>query len=351
MGLGILKDKDIRSVLGMAAFGLLAGALFPMEPVRAVDGNDREEHPFLYGTWSGDDEDIMELQEVGAEYKVLPGESLWDISEKLWGDGARYGELIAANEEVSGHPDLIYPGTNLQTGRSGYIVKGEASQGGMQTGDYSFHVPGSWSVGVLSSRTAYANLTLFGSGSETIACQIQNKKEETVLTTQDWESCAEAIRDYVGEHYPEAVSELSFEHYRMGEGEEVYLYSFLWRIDVPETEHSMQIPVCMGIKLTEHMQAEFLGFAGNYDIHGGVRYVTASFQEYEGYDPERSSVNDSNMAIRPEGKWEMKGLCDPFYWAETFFTELMDEKTGNEPEPENLQERMIDRISRPAGRR
>lgn len=79
--------------------------------------------------------------------------------------------------------------------------------------------------------------------------------------------------------------------------------------------------------------------------------MTASFQEYEGYDPERSSVNDSNMAIRPEGKWEMKGLCDPFYWAETFFTELMDEKTGNEPEPESLQERMIDRISRPAGRR
>lgn len=354
MGLGILEGAGGRRLRRCAAcmtmLCLLAGVMLPVEPVRAKE-SDGEEYPLLYGTWDGPEDDVLELQEAGDTYRVLPGDSLWNISEKLWGDGRWYGELVRANQEVSGHPDLIYPGTELQTGRSCHIVRKEAKYGGMQMGSCSFDTPGGWTVGTISSGAASANLVLSGDGAETIACLVQDKKEDTVLTVQDWESCMEKIRDHADRNYPGTVSRLSFEHYRMNGEEEVYLYSFLWKLTAPETEQELHIPLCMGMKLTKHMQAEFLGFAGSYDIHGGIRYVTASFREDEDYDPQRSSVNDSNMAILPQTQWEMEGMYDPFAWAEAFFTALTDKASGAQPEPESLQEGMIGQISRPGERR
>lgn len=44
-------------------------------------------------------------------YTVKPGDSLWAISKKLLGSGARYSELYEANKSIIGsNPNLIYPG-------------------------------------------------------------------------------------------------------------------------------------------------------------------------------------------------------------------------------------------------
>lgn len=342
----IAKVGILGTLLNIIGLILIAGVLFPVGIVLAQEDADEEEYPLVYETWQESSDDVMELWEAGTAYEVQPGDSLWRISEKLWGDGQRYRELISANQNISETPDLIYPGMRLETGRRGYITRKEAKYGGLQMGNYSLDIPGGWTVGTLSSGAASANLVLSGEGAESIACLIQDKKKETVLTAQDWEACQKRIRDHVDRNYQKDVSDLSFEHYHMKDGEELYLYSFHWQIDLPETEQSMRIPVCVGMKLTEHMQAEFLGFGGSYDIHGGVRYVAASFKEHAGYDPEVSSVNDSNMAILPETQWEMKGMLDPFSWVDEFFAALLEK-----PEPESLREGMIGQISRPGGRR
>lgn len=44
-------------------------------------------------------------------YTVKPGDSLWAISKKLLGSGARYNELYELNKSIiGGNPNLIYPG-------------------------------------------------------------------------------------------------------------------------------------------------------------------------------------------------------------------------------------------------
>lgn len=309
----------------------------------------QEEYPLLYGTWAGPAGDAMELWEIGEEYEVLPGDSLWHISEKLWEDGWWYGELLAVNEDMIENPELIYPGMRLQTGRRGCIVRKEAKYGGMQMGDYSMDVPGGWTVGTVSSGEAWANFVLSGEGFKWIAVLVQDKSEETVQTTQDWKACTRRIRDYVGEHHGGNISDLTFEHYRMGEGEEIFVYSFLWQMDFSNGRRA-GVRACMGMKLTGQMQAEFLGFSTGYDIHGAVRYVAASFEEKEGYDPQISSVNDSNMSIQPQSQWELEGMLNPFSWVEEFFTALIEEAEGTQSEPKSTRDGLMDRISRPGGR-
>ena len=110
----------------------------------------------------------------------------------------------------------------------------------------------------------------------------------------------------------------------------------------------------MGLKLAEHIQAEFLGFAGQYDIHGGVRYTTASFEEnMEDSDPETFTVNDSNMSILPQAEWELEGMYDPFLWADEFFGSLLKRAAGaeQEPEAESVRDRVMERVERAGGRR
>jgi nucleoid-associated protein YgaU len=45
---------------------------------------------------------------------VEKGDSLWAIAERVYGSGARYTEIFAANREVIEDPDLIFPGQKLR---------------------------------------------------------------------------------------------------------------------------------------------------------------------------------------------------------------------------------------------
>lgn len=385
MGLGVLKrDSCIHKafifrktrISGMTGAILLTGSflltgmLLPVRMIRAEENGNNSEtvaqeekyqgeeiqeiYPVYYDEWEGRSEDIIELEGDEEEYEVLPGDCLWDISEKLWGDGRWYGRLAADNDELIEDPNLIYPGMTLRSVQKGYIHRRQTQYAGMKTGDYSIDTPGNWTVGTISSGGASANLVMSGEGFNKILCLVQDKKSETVLTTNDWEECARKIREYAEKYYGENVSDLTFEHYRTGQGEEIYLYSFLWEMGLPDYPElgKVRIRACMGLKLTEHIQAEFLGFASKYDIHGGVRYTTASFEEHvEDYDPETFTVNDSNMAILPEAGWELEGMYDPFSWLDEFFGAMLREVAGIEPEPENAREGLIEQISRPGGRK
>lgn len=376
MGLGLLKNRagafGKKGALGALGILLLAEIFLPPEEIlareRPKEKNSQEEtgveekqeaefqkiYPLIYGEWPGSSKDIIELREPEREYQVLPGDCLWTISEKLWGAGKWYGGLMAEDGGTLENPNLIYPGMTLRAVQKGYICRRYSQNRGMQMGEYSMDTPGSWTVGTISAGDASANLVLSGDGFNKILCLIQDKRKETVSTTKDWEVCTEKIRSYAEQYYGENVSELSFEHYQTGQEEEVYLYSFLWQMELPEHTEigKVRIRICMGLKLTEHIQAEFLGFASRYDIHGGVRYTTASFEEHtEDNDPEIFTVNDSNMSILPEAEWELEGMYDPFSWMEEFFGTLLERAAGIEPEPESVREGLIDKIGRTGERR
>ena len=47
-------------------------------------------------------------------HTVEKGDTLWAISEKTLGSGARYNEIFEANRPMLSHPDKIYPGQVLR---------------------------------------------------------------------------------------------------------------------------------------------------------------------------------------------------------------------------------------------
>lgn len=336
MGLRILK----KLISGLVIVSLLWGSTGKICVLAAA-----EEYPLLYEEVSESDDPVVVLLTDEEDYTVLPGESLWKIAEKLWGDGNGYEELAELNKDQIEDPDLIFPGMSLKVSKAGTIIRKEAKYGGAQMGNYAMDMPHNFRVGILQSGDAFANFAMFGDGSA-IACLIQDRKRETALSVRDWEQCKKYITDYVDENYGDQVSNLNFEHYLMKDQEgasgELYLYSYSWQIsaDYPDLKYS----ICVGLKLTDHIQAEFVGYGTDYDIHGGVRYMAATFEEH--FDPksnEKFTVNDSNMQMSPEAKWELDGVFNSFAWVDEFFTSMLNKALGVEEEKsarEKLMERM-----------
>lgn len=47
-------------------------------------------------------------------YKVVEGDTLWNIAKKYLGDGERYTEIYQLNKDIIVNPNLIYPGQKLK---------------------------------------------------------------------------------------------------------------------------------------------------------------------------------------------------------------------------------------------
>ena len=307
-----------------------------------------EKYPLTYEEPEGD-EPYMTLKEKTEGYIVLPGDSLWRIAEKQFGDGNKYVSLIDANKAILTNPNLIYPGMLLNLSQTGRIIRTEAKYGGIQMGSYSMDMPYGWRIGVTQSGNAGGNFVLSGDG--TIACLVQDIQKETIKSMQDWETqCTQKISDYVKENYADQVSDLSFEHYYMEDQKELsgelYLYSYIWHIS-PADYPGLTCKVCAGLKMTDHIQAEFLGYTmDEYDIHGCVRYITASFAEdFSGEESGAFTVN-SNMHIMPETKWELAGMYNSFAYMDEYFSALLEQAVGTEEMDRSGREKLLDRISR-----
>jgi len=57
-------------------------------------------------------EDVREAQseDSAPTYTVQPGNSLWVIATSRYGEGNKYTQIFAANQDQIRDPDLIYPG-------------------------------------------------------------------------------------------------------------------------------------------------------------------------------------------------------------------------------------------------
>lgn len=272
-------------------------------------------------------------------YEVKAGDTLWKIAEEKMGSGSSYRELAEANSDLIADPGLILPGMMLQMPSSGVRLKGDS--GYKWEGYYRYAIPPGWTVGYLSVRETGANFNLSGSGMENIACLVQDRDSDVVRNTRDWETCCEQIRNYVKVQYPDAVTDLDFCHYQTEEGEDVYLYSYTYEMDLAPygLEGSYHVNVCMGTHLTEHMQAQFLGLSNDTEIQNQVLYVTGTFRELG--KPQTSLAETSNMAIGPVYSWELSGMFNPFPWVEQFYDELMREILDI-PEEQSRKEKFLE---------
>ena len=66
-------------------------------------------------------DDRLNVSEEAVIYEVRKGDCLWRIAKKILGDGARYTDIVAWNEDLIQDPGLIYPGMKLQIILDSYI--------------------------------------------------------------------------------------------------------------------------------------------------------------------------------------------------------------------------------------
>lgn len=321
----------LRSVKKTGALFLSAAVLMSALPCLEVFA--AEQYPLVYDDMYAKDESYMALTAGSEDYVVLPGDSLWKIAERLLGNGNSYVELINANQDILTDPDLIYPGMRLNVSRTGYILRKGAIYGGLQMVGYSIDMPCGWTIGTTQSGGAGGNFVMSGDGA--IACLIQDRTKEVSTDVFDWSKCTEQITAYVEENYRDQVTDLRFEHYRMeaqtDTSGELYLYSYTWHIS-PDDYPTLTCRVCIGLKLTEHIQAEFVGYTfDDYDIESCVRYVTASFEEhFDTENAETFTVNDYNMYIVPETEWTLNGMYNSFAYIDEYFTALLNKAMEKE---------------------
>ena len=72
-------------------------------------------------TVGAEQDDQSGVSQEGLVYKVQKGDCLWRIARKFLGDGARYTDIVAWNEDLIRDPSLIYPGMKLQIILDSYV--------------------------------------------------------------------------------------------------------------------------------------------------------------------------------------------------------------------------------------
>ncbi|MEM8776423.1 MAG: peptidoglycan-binding protein LysM [Pseudomonadota bacterium] len=102
-GLDIAVDGDVVKVSG-----------------NAVDQETKEKVIMAVGNTAG----VASVEDnvTGADpvfVEVQKGDTLWAISQRTLGNGARYEEIFAANRPMLSHPDKIYPGQRLRIPQGG----------------------------------------------------------------------------------------------------------------------------------------------------------------------------------------------------------------------------------------
>ena len=322
--LGLLGKQLIT-----AGLCLLVALSLPLTKVRAGGWT----YALVYGSQDHGGENDIKLYESGENYRVAAGDTLWEIAEKCWGDGEKYRELAKCNADVISDPDLIYPDMVLQINRECYIVNDKPRCQGI-------NLPWGWTVGYLSAGDYWSNCAVSGDDGAYIACVEQKRQEDTALTLEDWEACKRSIEAYASDRWGENVKDFSFEHYLSEAGDNVYLYSFVYLLDGAEygREETLEIHACVGVKMTQFSQAQFIGFDYDGNITDSVRYVTAAYERNTNY----SSFSD--VAMGPVEEWDMKGLIEPFSWIRGFhdarLREILDIPAPEEPGSRSLLNRI-----------
>ncbi len=100
----------------------------------------------------------------------------------------------------------------------------------------------------------------------------------------------------------------------------------------------------MGIRLTDHIQAQFLGVGMDTDMEPQVLIATGSFTEFAA--PDAPYAETDNMAILPAYSWEIDGMFNPFPWVSQFYDEVSREAFGI-PAEQSLREKFLNNPKKP----
>ncbi len=282
-------------------------------------------------------ENYIVLEEDFGEYEVQEGDCLWNISERLLGNGEEYPRLVEMNPELILDPDLIYPHTFLQMSRKVYVRKKEGPAGLEIAQLFRTGVVDGCTVGLVQAGEAYASMAFMRPDDARILCRIRDREQGSEEALAEWEECCEAIEEYAEKEYEGLVTDLAFEHYQSETGEQIYLFSYTYTVQGEKYGLKGTLPVYVshGICQAEHIQAEFVGFHTQDDMEDVVRYLAASFEELPDAGRRRGSVNDNNITFGSTKEWDLPGVYNSFGWMEEYFDGIFSQAARENAAPED----------------
>ena len=227
--------------------------------------------------WAEPDDYIKLMGDEMSEYEVQEGDSLWRISEHLFGNGYEWTTIVRA-EDAPKDPNYLLAGETVFVPEILYIRKDPLSRGGLRSeGSFQIEQPYGFVHYFLDGDVTYA---FWEEENQIHSLPVTNPVEENPFhESEEWEAfqeeavrCSEAL-------CPGRVSNLIFEKYRMEDGCDLYGYAFEYDTGEEILEY------VDFFKFGKANMSEVIGVRKqepNTVLVNTVRYMAASFTDYGG---------------------------------------------------------------------
>lgn len=290
-----------------------------------------------YHEEDADDNDVIHLgfgPKEDLRYEVKPGDSLWSLSKRFYGNGRLYGNIKADNPELQ--EGVLLPGMEILIQHYDLAVHRKKDEEGFglsylpsgENGTTRFvtRKPIEWAYGRLESEEG-AGLDMLWpktgkdlhhffieTGESCVFCRVDANPDGDFLDGH-WEEAQARIREYAETCYGKNVRCFEWNRYDLDNGEHLYSYCFLaYR---PEGN----LVGSVAYRLCDNMLAEFIGLeplrAYTYDGEDigdiDMEYSHLLLHEVTDRVPYMAAVTDTGMKIE-----EARYNTDTFYGRENW---------------------------------
>lgn len=266
-------------------------------------------------------------------YEVEPGDSLWSIAQKFYGEGSYYPYLLTEAERESA---LLYPGDRVTVPDIVFYLLHASDDEGMEYAyndpdddeplRFMFVKPRDWYIGSTACDDGFSALWPkydennwpthdYEAGIDyagaRIFCYFDANDAEDLFA--DWEAARQSIKDSAAAYGGNSVQNLHFYRYRLDNGKYLYGYSFQWN-------RKTETLNCVAFyRFGEGLRTEYLGiepFAGTSDLLERVRYLAARVDQGDELVFAEESYTGKEFGGREN--WEFSSLHNPFWIAENY---------------------------------
>ena len=211
------------------------------------------------------------------EYEVQEGDSLWRISERIYGTGYRWTSIVRTGD-VPKNPDCLPVGETVFIPEILYIRKDPYSRGGLcSEGSFQIEQPAGFAHYFLNGDVTYR---FWEEENQIHSLPVTNPVGENPFhEPEDWEAFQAEVIRCSEELCPGRVSNLTFEKSYMEDGCDLYGYSFEYDTGEEILEY------VDFFKFGKANMSEVIGVRRqepNTVLVNTVRYMAASFTDYGG---------------------------------------------------------------------
>ena len=331
-------SQDYRQS-GVNKLSIKDAAEFPAYLSGQKKREDRDGVCFAQAYIEEETDDVIHLgfgPKEDVTYVVEPGDSLWRIAKKFYGDGGRYSHLIEGNPKLQ--ENVLLPGEEIIIPHKDYSVYRRRDEEGfglsycrLPSGEPcptrfvtaksidwyygSMQFDACAGLDVMWPKT-YKDLGQFAFQADKIHvfCRVDANPEGDFFDGK-WEEARASIEKSAALYCGEAAHCFAFKRYDMDNGENLYCYSFLLY------KQRERLLCSVAYRLCDNMLVEFIGVEP-LRAYAGSSVDDLSNREVMNRVPYLAAVADTNVKIEeaqydPETfygreNWEFPQLHNPF---------------------------------------